>query len=54
MHGDLFADDEPIGDQFTDGLARVGVRDLVDFVRVKPDLALPAAGNGRREALLST
>ena len=52
MHGDGLADDEAVGDEFADGLARVGVRDLVHFVRVQPDLAFAAVGHGRREALL--
>ena len=54
MHGDGLADDEAIGDELADGLARVGVGDLVDFVRVQPDLALAAVGHGGREALLGT
>ena len=37
---------------FRSSLTGVGVRDLVDLVRVEPDLALSAADNGRREALL--
>lgn len=52
MHGDRLADDEAIGDKLADGLAGVGVRDFVDFVRVEPDLALTAAGDGGRKALL--
>ena len=28
VHGDRLADDEAIGEEFTDGLTRVGVRDL--------------------------
>ena len=43
MHGNLFADNEAIGDELADGLARVGVGDFVNFVRVEPDLALAAA-----------
>ena len=43
MHGNLFADDEAIRDELTDGLARVGIGDFVDFVRVQPDLALATA-----------
>ena len=34
VHGDGLADDEAIGDEFADGLAGVGVGDLVHFVRV--------------------
>ena len=52
VHRHGLADDEAIGDELADGLARVGVADLVDFVRVQPDLALAAAGHGRRQALL--
>ena len=54
MHGDLFADDEAIGNELADGLAGVGVGDFADFVGVKPDLALSAADDGGRETLLST
>lgn len=53
VHGDRLADDEAIGDELADGLARVGVGDLVDFVRVQPDLALAAVSDGGRQALLS-
>lgn len=52
VHGDGLADDEAIVDELADRLAGVGVRDLVDFVRVEPDLALSATDNGRRKALL--
>ena len=52
VHGDGLADDEAIGDELTDRVARVGVADLVDFVRVQPDLALAAAGHGGCQALL--
>lgn len=52
VHGHRLADDEAIGDELADGLARVGVRDLVHFVWVEPDLALAAVGDGRRQALL--
>lgn len=53
MHGDGLADDEAIGNEFSDGLAGVCVGDFVDFVRVKPDLAFAAPNNGGGEALLS-
>ena len=43
MHSNLFADNEAIRDELADGLARVGVGDFVNFVRVEPDLALAAA-----------
>jgi hypothetical protein len=52
VHGDWLADDEAIGNELADGVAGVGVGDLVDLVRVEPDLALTAAGNGGRKALL--
>ena len=52
VHGDGFADDEAIGDEFADGLAGIGVGDFVDFVRVEPDLAFAAVGDGGRETLL--
>ena len=52
MHGDGLADDEAIGDEFADGLAAVGVGDLVHFIGVEPDLAFAAVGHGRRQALL--
>ena len=54
MHGDLFADNKAIGDEFADGLTGVGIRDLIDFIRVEPNLALSAAGDGGGESLLST
>lgn len=52
VHGDGLADDEAILNELADGLAGVGVGDLAHFVRVEPDLALSAANNGRRKALL--
>jgi hypothetical protein len=54
VHGNRLADDEAICDKFADGLARVGIGDFVDFIRVEPDLALAAADDGRRQALLSS
>jgi len=53
VHGDGLADDEAICDELSDGLARVGVRDLTDLVRIKPDLSLSTAYDGGRQALLS-
>jgi hypothetical protein len=53
VHGDRFADDEAIADQFTDGLTGIGVGDFVDFIRVEPDLALTTANYRGGEALLS-
>ena len=43
MHGNGLADDEAIGDEFADGLTRVGLADFDHFVGVKPDLALTTA-----------
>jgi hypothetical protein len=54
VHGNRLADDEAICDKFADGLAGVGIGDLVDFIRIEPDLALAAADNGCRQALLSS
>ena len=53
MHGDLLADDETVGHELTDCLAGVGVGDFIRFIGVEPDLALAAADDGGREALLS-
>ena len=52
VHGDGLADDKAIADELADGLARVGVGDLSDLIRVEPDLALAAADHGGGEALL--
>lgn len=52
MHGDGLADDEAIADELADGLAGVGVGDFADLVGVEPDLALAAADDRGREALL--
>jgi hypothetical protein len=52
--GDGLADDETIGDELADGLARVGVADLVDLVGIEPDLVLAAANDRGGQALLST
>jgi len=54
VHSDGLADDEAITDELADSLTGVGVRDLVDFVGIEPDLALAAADDRRGEALLST
>ena len=51
-NGDGLADDDGIGNEFADRLARVGVGDFVDFVGVQPDLALAAADDGGGETLL--
>ena len=52
VHGDWLADDEAISNQLADGLAGVGIGDLVDLVWVEPDLALSCTGDGCRQALL--
>lgn len=54
VHGDGLADDEAIGDELADGLARVCVGNLAGLVGVEPDLALTAADDGGSQALLST
>ena len=52
MHSDLLANDETIGHELANSLAGIGVGDFVHFIRIKPDLALAAANDGGREALL--
>lgn len=52
MHDYGLANDKAIGNELADGLAGVGVGDFVDFVRVQPYLALAAADDRGREALL--
>lgn len=54
VHGDGLSDDEAIGDELANRLAGVGVGDLADLVGVQPDLALAAAEDISREALLSS
>lgn len=54
VHGDGLSDDEAIGDKLADRLAGVGVGNLVNLVGVEPDLALAAAEDISREALLSS
>lgn len=54
MHGDGFADNEAIGNEFADGLAGVGIADFVDLVRIEPDLALSTANDRGGKALLSS
>jgi len=53
VHGDGLLDDEAILEELADGVAAVGIGELVRLVRVHPDLALTAPGDGRCEALLS-
>lgn len=52
MHGNGLADDEAICNELADGLAGVGVGDLADLIGIEPDLALSAADDGCRQALL--
>lgn len=52
--GHRLPDDEAIGDQLSDRLARVGVGDLALLVGVEPDLALAAADDRGGQALLSS
>lgn len=52
VHGDGLSDDEAIGNELADRLAGVGVGDLVDLVGIEPNLALTAAEDIGREALL--
>ena len=54
MHSDGLADDEAICDELSDGLAGVGVGDFAGLVGVEPDLALSAADDGGRQALLGS
>ena len=54
VHGNGLTDDKPVAHQLSDGLAGVGIADFADLVGVKPDLALAASDDGRREALLSS
>ena len=54
MHGDWFADNKAIGDEFADCLAGVGIGDFVDFIGIEPDLALSTACNRGSEAFLSS
>lgn len=54
VHRDWLSDDEAIGDQLSDRLARVGIGDLALLVGIQPDLALAAADDRRGEALLSS
>jgi len=53
VHGDGFADDEAIGNELSDRLARVCIGDLAGLIGVEPDLALSTAYDGGRQALLS-
>ena len=52
VHDLRLANDETIFVQLADILARVGHGDVVDLIRVEPDLALAALKHGCREAFL--
>jgi hypothetical protein len=52
--GDGLADDQAIADELADGLARVGVADLVDLVGVEPDLVLADTDDRGGQALLGS
>ena len=54
VHGHRLADDQAIADQLADGLPGVGIGDLSHLIGIEPDLPLPAADHGGREALLRT
>lgn len=54
VHGDGLSDDEAIGDELSNRLARVGIGDLACLIRIQPNLALAAADDRRGEALLSS
>lgn len=54
VHGDMFAYDEAVGYKLSNRLARVGIRDLRNFIWVKPDLALATANNGGGKPFLCT
>jgi hypothetical protein len=43
VHGDWLADDETILNELANSLAGIGIRNLVLFAGVEPDLALAAA-----------
>ncbi len=52
MHSDLLANNETIGHELADCLAGIGVGNFIHLIRVEPNLALAAANDGGREALL--
>jgi hypothetical protein len=45
VHGHRLSDNEAIGDELSDGLARVCVGDLALLARIEPNLALAAAND---------
>ena len=54
MNSLWLADDQTILDQAPDVLARVGVADLVDFIRIQPNLILAAVEDLSGQVLLHT
>ena len=52
VHGDRLLDDEAICNELADGLTGVGVGDLAGLIGIEPNLALSAAYDGGRQALL--
>jgi hypothetical protein len=54
VHGDGLSDDEAICNELSDGLAGVGVGDFAGLIGIEPDLALSAAYDGGRQALLGS
>jgi len=54
VHGIRLLDDKSVRDQLADGLARVGVGDLVHLIGVQPDLSLSAVHDGRSKTLLGS
>jgi hypothetical protein len=54
VHSDGLSDDEAICNELSDGLAGVGVGDFAGLVGIEPDLALSAAYDRGRQALLGS
>lgn len=54
VHRDLLPDNEPIRYEFADRLAGVGIRDFIDFIRIKPDFTLAAPNDGCGKSLLGS
>lgn len=54
VHCNRLANDETIGHELANGLARVGIANFIDLVGVEPDFSLAAADDRRGQALLSS
>lgn len=54
VDSDGLADDQTIFDQLSHVLTRVGVGNLVAFIRIKPDLVPSALEHGRSQTLLES